>query len=528
MRHRRLFRNVSASALATVVYLATRFFIPPFVLAHVGIEAYGLYGTAFILVSYIGVSAIGFSNAYVKYTAQYFASGEMARANRLLSAGLTLSSAVSLAGFAGVVQLWPAISHWMRVPAALADDARFLVFTVTGTFFVYLTMSVYRDALTGLQEIAITQKVWVASFLLESVLSLGLVGCGFGLRGLAIAFLLRTSVEVFGNAWLVNRYFRTLRIRLTWPDRESLKLLGSFGGICQVNCLLATFLGSAERMIATPLLGLSAAGLLDLGARFPNMATALPSAFFSAVLPSASAISADRNEETTTGLYFATSRYMNTLSGVLFAFLTFAAAPCLVFWLKTVPQGAVLVMVVFAIAAQIHMLTGPGTSILKANAKPWMEFHYSGANLITLALFVPASRLLLGRWEVAGIASAVALSTAVSACWFVSRAHRSLDIKAGRYLREVLLPGVLPWLAAAFCIAPFARWAASGDRIRAAIALTPLGLSYLAVSAVLLVFFAGTTEEKGALSEFLSRLRARFGSPSPVNHANEIGLKTTV
>ncbi len=527
MQHKRLFRNVSVSALATVIYLATRFFIPPFVLAHVGIESYGLYGTAFILVSYIGVSAIGFSNAYVKYVAQYFASGEMARANRLLSSGVTVSSAIGVAGFGSVVLFWPWIARWMNVPASLVGDARFLVFTVTGTFFVYLTMSVYRDALTGLEEIALTQKVWVASFLVETALILGLVGSGSGIRGLGIAFLIRTAIEVGVHAWLVTFRFPALRIRFAWPDRESLKLLGSFGGICQINCLLATFLGTAERMIATPLLGLSAAGLLDLGGRFPNMATSLPSAFFSAVLPSASAVSAGGDATRTRDMYFATSRYMNTLSGVLFAFLTFAAAPCLVFWLKNVPAGAVLIMIVFAVSSQIHMLTGPGTSILKANGKPWVEFHYSGANLLTLAMFVPASRLLLGKWDVQGIASAVALSTVVSAWWFLYRAHRILEVQVARFTREVLLPGTLPWLASALCIAPFARWAASGDRVHAAIALVPLGLVYLTISAFLLFLVTANSEEQSAVRSFLSRLRFSARQSALVSAA-ESGFTTTL
>ena len=68
--NRRLLQNVSAEAGARVFYLATRFFIPPFVLARVGMEAYGLYGTLFVLVAYFGMSAIGFSSAYIKYVAE--------------------------------------------------------------------------------------------------------------------------------------------------------------------------------------------------------------------------------------------------------------------------------------------------------------------------------------------------------------------------------------------------------------------------------------------------------------------------
>ena len=47
-----LSRNVIVDVAARMGYLLTRFFIPPFVLAHVSLEAYGLWSAAFIVVSY--------------------------------------------------------------------------------------------------------------------------------------------------------------------------------------------------------------------------------------------------------------------------------------------------------------------------------------------------------------------------------------------------------------------------------------------------------------------------------------------
>src|ERR1041384_7082765 len=83
--------NVMITIAARVVYLLTRFFVPPFVLARVSMEAYGLWATAFILVSYIGISTMGLSAVYSKYVAEYAARREHDRANQLLSTGLSVS-----------------------------------------------------------------------------------------------------------------------------------------------------------------------------------------------------------------------------------------------------------------------------------------------------------------------------------------------------------------------------------------------------------------------------------------------------
>ena len=94
-----LLKNVRSEAGARVLYLATRFFIPPFVLAHIGMQAYGLYGTLFILVAYIGISTVGFSSAYIKYVAEFAAGNRHDEANSLLSAGIFLTTPVTLVVF---------------------------------------------------------------------------------------------------------------------------------------------------------------------------------------------------------------------------------------------------------------------------------------------------------------------------------------------------------------------------------------------------------------------------------------------
>lgn len=509
---RRLLRNVFAEASARVFYLGTRFFIPPFVLARIGMEAYGLYGTLFILVAYFGISAIGFSNAYIKYVAEYAASGETDKANRLLSSGATIMGGTGIIGMAGFIFFWPAIAAWMRIPKRLDADARVLAFLVVGVFFAYLALSVFRDTLTGLQQIALVQRVWIGSIILETLLIFVLAGAGFGLRGMGAAFAARTIFEVGSHWWLAARRVSWLRIRPVKPDRESLRLLLNFGGVVQLNSVLSIFLYSVERFVATPLLGLAASGLLDLGKRFPSMATAIPSAFASSVLPSASDVHAragspEDGRAKIRSLYLSSARLMNTASGALFAFLAFAATPCMIFWLgKSAPADASVLTVLFSIGMQVHMLTGPGTSILKATGRPRMEFHYSVANLLALAILLPASRLLVGKWDVTGIAAAAATATIVSAIWFLLRANRALGASAREFLNEVCLPGVVSYAAAAVTLLPLLHWVAVTNRLEAACVLTVGGSLYFLVLVASLMRWVATTDEKESLRELIRRL----------------------
>jgi O-antigen/teichoic acid export membrane protein len=513
-------KNVSAEAGARMIYLATRFFIPPFILGHVGLEAYGLYGTVFMLVAYFGISALGFSNAYIKYVAQFAATGETDRANRLLSTGMTLMSGVGLTGFSLFVFAWPMIARWMKVPPALNHDGRLLALLIVGIFFTYLALSVFRDTLTGVQQIGLVQKIWTASFLLETALIFVLVASGFGLPGLGVAFVLRTAFDIACHWHFARKRLAWLQVRFVRPDKESLRLLIRYGGVVQINSMLSIFLSSIERVIAAPLLGLGACGLLDLGKRFPSMATSIPSAFASSVLPSASDLHARSGETGISHLYLLTSRYMSIVSGTLFAFLCFFAAPCLTFWMSSVPANAVVVLILFSIGSQIHMLTGPGTSIVKAAGKPHFEFHYSLTNVAALALVLPIVRFATGGWSVTSITAAVSLATALSATWFLAVANRELRVSPIRFLQAVVLPGALPYGVAAMVAWPAYRWLTMHSRWEAAAMLVVAGSAYVVLLLIANLALIATPAERGTLQGSASRWAGRWSTAQTLAETN--------
>ncbi len=511
----RLLNNVSAEASARVLYLATRFFIPPFVLAHIGIEAYGLYSTMFILVAYAGISTIGFSNAYIKYVAEFSASQQFTRVNRLLSAGLFVTAPLCLGVFAGIMAVWPAVSNWLKIPKPMAADARFLAISIVGSFLLCLAVSVFRDALNGLQRIVAVQRIWIASFLVETAVIVALVGSGWGVRGMGIAFLVRTAVDIGASFWLARREITWLKISPRLIDRESLRLLFGFGGVVQLNSLLSIFLNSVERALAAPLAGLGTAGLMDIAKKLPGTATAVPSSFASSLLPSVSDLASrlpdgPERQGRIAQLYLCGARYMNTVSGVMFAFLTCAAAPLLVFWVKAVPPGAALLMIIFSLASQIHLMTGPGTSVLKGIGKPYSDFHYTIANLVALGITVPVAHWLTGGWSALGISAAVASATALSACWYLWRANRMLKVGFGAYWREVIMPGLVPYAVAAVAAAPL-LWLAPQGRWFAGFCDAIAGVAYLAAVVPVWLWLCGTAEEKELAAGTWKKLQVKFG-----------------
>ena len=91
-----LSKNASVNLVAKVFYMITRFFLPPLTLSYVTLEEYGIWAACFILIGYLGMSAFGVSNVYIRYVAEFHARKEIDQINRLLSTGLTVIAALGV------------------------------------------------------------------------------------------------------------------------------------------------------------------------------------------------------------------------------------------------------------------------------------------------------------------------------------------------------------------------------------------------------------------------------------------------
>src|SRR5215510_12226261 len=106
---------------------------------------------------------------------------------------------------------------------------------------------------------------------------------------------------------------------------------------------------------------------------------------------------------------------MNLAAGYVCRLLAAAPLPVLDAWLgKRYPQAGIL-MAIFAVTTQVHLMTGPRTSILKGVGRPREECRYAIPSILVLLLMLPLSRLVLEEWTAAGLSAAVDLSTVISA-----------------------------------------------------------------------------------------------------------------
>jgi O-antigen/teichoic acid export membrane protein len=496
-------RNVSATIFARVVNMARGVCLVPFLLRHIGLEAYGIWTTIFILVSYVGVTTLGLSNVYIKYVAEFHARREYEKANSLLSTGLCITVPLCGAIFAGFWFGWNWYAPWLRLPPQHAADGKEAVLIVLAVFLSSIAFNAFGDILTGVQQIASTQLFLTFSILVEFALIVWFVSTGRGIRGLAEAYLVRTILNDGLTIWWSWRQLKWMRISPRLIRRESLRYVIHFGGVVQFQTMLGIFLTSVERVAGLGLINASAAGLMDVAKKWPTSLSSVPTAFFAALLPAAAHVDAASDSPDRMSnlreLYLSSSRYANLCTSAFVAVIIFWSHPILHVWLgPELPMRHTLValFVVFSFAMQFHMLTGPGTSMFRGMGRVYEEFSYSIPNLLLLGVTLPLAWWVEKGWTSLGIGVAVSVATMGSACVLMARVHHVLGLSLERFFWVVIVPGLAPYLSAAVLAWPVAWLAGSVGRWQGAGVLLAAGIVYAAGSVFILHRWALTEEEK--------------------------------
>ncbi|MBK1643676.1 hypothetical protein CKO25_03170 [Thiocapsa imhoffii] len=506
-------RNVFSSVGAKILYLVTRFFLPPIILAYLTLEEYGIWAICFILIGYMGMGSFGVTNVYVRYVAQYHAQGEEHRIGGLLSTGLTV---VSLLGALILAALWfglPQLITAMSVSTELHETAFVLIFSTAVVYVFVMSWGAFAFVLTGLQRIVQQNQVWVVSFMLETLLIVAFLMAGFGLYGLLYAFAIRYALSILINIWLCFRYIPGLRLSFSSINRGDLALFSSYGGILQLSGFLGMFLRSIEKLIAGFFINVQATGLFDVAQKFPVMATSIPSSMNAVFLPATAYMFTQERRDELLGLYVKGARYINLLTGAMMGFMAAFAAPLLIAWLGPKPDLALapLILACFTLPFQLNVLTGPATNIYRGMGIPARELIYPLTQLVLVVALVAAGFLQFGI-NVVVITLAVASAMVLSALIYMIYTNHFVGLGQWRFMRVALLPGLLPYVtgfALFFLMQPWID-AVAEDRWGSALLVLAAALAYGLLQALLTWFLQLDASEKGYVADKARGVTRRF------------------
>jgi O-antigen/teichoic acid export membrane protein len=197
-RTRRFLGGLSLGYLYLAIVTIAGLWLTPFILRHVGQQDFGLWLAGAQIVAYIGLLDLGVIALVPRETAYITGrSGGSAVSGEL--PGLVSRTAVIVLAQMPLVAIGAALvffhipSEWKALQGPLA--------IVLASFVVCFPLRLLPALVQGLQDLAFLAKVHIASWLLGTVVTIGLLMSGAGLYSMAIGGVL-TQVAPVPAAWI--------------------------------------------------------------------------------------------------------------------------------------------------------------------------------------------------------------------------------------------------------------------------------------------------------------------------------------
>jgi O-antigen/teichoic acid export membrane protein len=237
-RTRRFIGGVAFGYAGQVLTTAVGLWLTPFLLGRVGQHDYGLWLVGTQIMAYLALMDFGLIALLPRETA--FATGKAEKIEEAVELPLLVGQTTRLIVWQMPPVALAALVSWLMLSAAW-PELRAPIGVVLLSFVLVFPLRLFSALLQGLQDFSFIGRANIASYLLSTAITVGLVAAGWGLYALAVGW---ATQQVFGSVVCVYRLrarFPTVLPRglpkLPWP--EARRRLGqgfwiSLGQIAQV------------------------------------------------------------------------------------------------------------------------------------------------------------------------------------------------------------------------------------------------------------------------------------------------------
>lgn len=228
----------------------------PYLIKHVGVEAFGILTLVWALIGYFSLFDFGLGRALTQQVAAARSAGLHASLPSLIKTGLGFNAATGLVGGLVLAALAHQLAyHWLNISAQLQ----------TSTFIALLIAAVgipFTTVTTGLRGILEAYE----DFRIVNLLRMVLGAANFGLPALSVMFLGDSLVwmvlsligarlvMLFAHAWMVHR-----KLASSWMaarfDKNNMRRLMSFGAWMTVSNIISPLMVTADRFVISGVLG---------------------------------------------------------------------------------------------------------------------------------------------------------------------------------------------------------------------------------------------------------------------------------
>lgn len=396
-------------------------FAIPYLIKHLGLEAFGILTLIWALIGYFSIFDMGLGRALTQKIAQgYF--DDQHTIFDFIKSGLLLAL---LAGLLGALVLG-LLAHplgfvWLNVKTHLQQEVVYAILIASLGVPLTTVTSGLKGILEGFEEFKSANVLRVISGVFTFLFPmLSIVLFGPSLIIIVFSLLIARVIIFIGHIYAVYAHYPFYWWGVQFYWRSAFKLL-SFGVWMTVSNIISPLMVILDRFIISSVLGAAVVAYYTVPADLLFCALVIPGAFSSALFPKFASMHQD-NPAQLKNMY-ARSLKLTTIVMLMFSIIAAALAyPGLYFWLgQTFAEKSYQIAIILSVGLLFNGIAQIPFAAIQAagHVKQTAKFH-----LFECALYLPSLFFLLDHFGVIGAAVAWTLRVLIDLILLLIYAQR--------------------------------------------------------------------------------------------------------
>lgn len=437
-----ILKNLGSSWFALGINILVGIFLSPYILHHLGDDAFGLWVLIFSITGYYGLFDLGIRSSIVRYVAKYSATDQADELNHLINTALFSYAGIGTLAIAITITLSLFAASIFRISGNSVSLAQYLLLVVGSAVALGFPLGVFGGILEGLQRFYVLNFTSVTSTLLRALLIVLALRHGFGLLTVALITVSLPLLSGLVNAAIV---LRILPLTLGWSylDRESLKRIASYSSTTFIIIAAGRLRFKTDAMVIGTFVSSAAITYFTIGSRLVDYAGEVVSSLAQLFIPMASKSDATGDMDGLRRIFVAGNRACAFIIFPITAILTILGKSVIEAWVGPKYVAAsypVLLVLLFPTTLMLAQSASGRTlwGMAKHRTWAWVVLAEGASNLIL-------SVILVRPYGIMGDAIGTAIPLACSMIFFLPR-HlcHLLGIKLTTYLnRAFVLPAAM-------------------------------------------------------------------------------------
>jgi O-antigen/teichoic acid export membrane protein len=417
--------RVGFNGLAQIAPVVVLFAITPLLLERLGLDRFGIWSLALILLGTLTILDGGISASLARFFASYAARDDRADSGRLLLGSFLFFVLFGLGLTLAVFPLAPGIVGLLQVPSGLRGEAE----VVLRWLAPLATLALMADATAALLQGNGRFRALAASMLASSgtlaAAVIVLVQSGAELEDLMIAVALRYAVQVVTGLALAAPHVSIRRPFL--PTRATVRELWHYASRMQLSALTGFVNSEMDALVIAAVLPIRYVGLYTIGMQAASAVRSIPLYAFAPLLTRLTMIFRNQGRAATAAEF---GRLERRWLPIVLGYGVVAVAAIgfsLPAWLGDRYVLSGVVAGVLLTGYMIHVgLTGVRTCYVRAVGRPGLETRYSLVWTISNSVLTIPLAILGG---VVGVVTATAVTGVAASIYFVILCRRTEQLQ---------------------------------------------------------------------------------------------------